>query len=53
MVLTPTRRDWEQVLRELTTQLADGRLYDCDLASLAQAMATTFAALERRMSLLP
>ncbi len=29
------RRDWPRVLRELTTQLDDGRVYDRDLATLS------------------
>ncbi len=53
MALVPTRRDWPRVLGELAAQLEDGRLYDRDLAPLATAMATSVAALRRRMSLLP
>jgi hypothetical protein len=53
VALVPTRRDWPRVLGELAAQLEDGRLYDRDLASLATAMATSLAALRRRMSLLP
>ncbi len=51
--LLPSRRDWPRVLGELAAQLEDGRLYDRDLAPLATAMATSLAALRRRMSLLP
>jgi hypothetical protein len=29
------RRDWPRVLRELTIQLDDGRVYDRDLATLS------------------
>ncbi len=53
VALVPTRRDWPRVLGELAAQLEDGRLYDRDLAPLATAMATSVAALRRRMSLLP
>jgi hypothetical protein len=53
VAVVPRRRDWPRVLGELVAQLEDGRLYDRDLAPLATAMATSLAALRRRMSLLP
>jgi hypothetical protein len=36
--LTPTRRDWPQLLDELAGQLSDGRVYDRDLPGLARQL---------------
>src|SRR5919112_1596199 len=38
--LQPTRRDWPNLLGELTGQLTDGRVYDRDLPGLARALET-------------
>jgi hypothetical protein len=54
--VAPTRRDWPAVLAELARQLDDGRVYDRDLATLAEALQPVLdsykaraAALERRL----
>lgn len=46
-----TRRDWPGVLRELTTQLDDGRLYHRDLAALAREFTSLLEAYQRRQRL--
>ncbi|PRY47633.1 hypothetical protein LY71_113135 [Geodermatophilus tzadiensis] len=46
-----TRRDWARVLRELTTQLDDGRVYDRDLATLAAELSALLDAYRRRQHL--
>ena len=43
-----TRRDWARVLRELTTQLDDGRVYDRDLAALSAELRALLEAYRRR-----
>ena len=46
--LTPTRRDWPQLLHELTRQLGDARIYDRDLVPLANALNAVLDAYRRR-----
>jgi hypothetical protein len=43
-----TLRDWPRVLRDLTTQLDDGRVYDRDLPALAAELRLLLAAYQRR-----
>ena len=43
-----TRRDWPQALAELAAQLADGRIYDRDLAGLSIALDAVLVAYHRR-----
>ena len=43
-----TRRDWQWVLGDLTAQLADGHIYDRDLADLATAIDAVLQAYVRR-----
>lgn len=43
-----TRRDWPHVLRELTTQLDDGRVYDRDLVRLSTELRVLLEAYRRR-----
>lgn len=45
---TPGRRDWPGLLAELAAQLNDGRVYDRDLVSLAEALNPVLDAYERR-----
>ena len=44
----PTRRDWAKLFDELTRQLDDGRVYDRDLAELAEALGRVLDAYNRR-----
>jgi hypothetical protein len=44
----PGRRDWPRLLGELTRQLEDGRIYDRDLAALAEALLAATDACGRR-----
>jgi hypothetical protein len=46
--LQPTRRDWPNLLGELTGQLTDGRVYDRDLPGLARAPEPVLQAYRRR-----
>jgi hypothetical protein len=43
-----TRRDWPWVLRDLTTHLDDGRVYDRDLAALSAELRSLLEAYRRR-----
>jgi hypothetical protein len=43
-----TRRDWRRVLRELTTKLDDGRIYDRDLAGISVELRSLLEAYQRR-----
>ena len=43
-----TRRDWPRVLRDLTTQLNDGRVYDRDLPALTAELRSLLEAYQRR-----
>jgi hypothetical protein len=47
---TPGREEWAALLRELTTQLDDGRIYGRDLAELGTALADLIADYNRRQS---
>jgi hypothetical protein len=49
--LVPTRRDWPELLAELTGQLDDGRIYDRDLPALARALEPVLGAYRRRAHL--
>jgi hypothetical protein len=49
--LAPTRRDWPRLLRELASQLNDGRVYDRDLPALARALQPALEACRRRAHL--
>ena len=49
--LAPTRRDWPQLLEELTGQLGDGRVYDRDLPGLARQLEKVLQAYRRRARL--
>jgi hypothetical protein len=44
----PTPRDWAKLFDELTRQLDDGRVYDRDLAELAEALGRVLDAYNRR-----
>jgi hypothetical protein len=46
--LAPTRRDWPQLLAELTGQLGDGRVYDRDLPRLARQLEKVLQAYRQR-----
>lgn len=46
--VSPTRRDWPRLLRELGHQLDDGRVYDRDLAGLAVVLQVVLDAYHRR-----
>jgi hypothetical protein len=43
-----TRREWPRVLRELTNQLDDGRVYDRDLTTLSAELRSLLEAYRRR-----
>lgn len=47
---TPRREDWAPLLRELTTQLGDGRIYARDIPDLGTAIADLVAAYNRRLT---
>lgn len=47
---TPGREEWAALLRELTTQLDDGRIYARDLPELGTALTDLIAAYNRRQS---
>jgi hypothetical protein len=47
--LPPTRHDWPRLLRELVTQLGDGRIYNRDLDELSVALAALDVAMRRRI----
>ena len=49
--LTPTRRDWANLLEELAGQLNDGRVYDRDLPGLARQLEKVLQAYRRRARL--
>ncbi len=49
--LTPTRRDWLQLLEMLAGQLSDGRVYDRDLPGLARQLEKVLRAYRRRARL--
>ncbi|WP_369134239.1 hypothetical protein [Modestobacter sp. I12A-02662] len=46
--IPPTRRDWPRLLRELTAQLDDGRIYNRDLDELSVALTAVDVAMSRR-----
>jgi hypothetical protein len=46
--ISPGRRDWPRLLRELGHQLDDGRVYDRDLAGLAVVLQAVLDAYHRR-----
>jgi hypothetical protein len=46
--VTPTRRDWPELLEELGRQLDDGRIYDRDLRDLGAALMDVWQAFDRR-----
>ncbi len=48
----PTRRDWPAVLSELARQIDDGRIYNRDLTSLAEALQPVLTAYEARAAAL-
>ncbi len=48
--VTPARRDWSGLLNELARQIEDGRVYDCDLLDLSDALGAVLEAYRRRPS---
>ena len=47
---TPRREEWPTLLRQLTAQLDDGRIYARDLPDLSTALADLVAAFNRRQA---
>jgi len=50
--VSPSCRDWPEVLRELGRQLDDGRVYDRDLSGPATVLEVVLAAYHRRIETL-
>jgi hypothetical protein len=48
--VTPARRDWPGLLKELARQIEEGRVYDRDLVNLSPALETVLEAYRRRPS---
>jgi hypothetical protein len=46
--IAPRRKDWPRVLGDLARQIEDGRIYDRDLLTLADALNAVHDAYSRR-----